>query len=84
VFQILQTTDGCSFFVALLPPFPVESNFHKPFIHTEIRTYMLLPNPFISVTNVRALLPQPIVDFPLEHQDIFIKENVYSKGGSAV
>jgi hypothetical protein len=41
-------------------------------------------NPTISVTIVRVLLHQLAVDFPLEHQDIFTKENVYSKGSTAV
>jgi hypothetical protein len=45
---------------------------------------MFLQNPTISVTNVRVLLHQPIMDFLLEHKDIFIKENVYSKGSTAV
>jgi hypothetical protein len=41
-------------------------------------------NPAISVTIVRALLHQPVVDFPLEYLNNFTKENVCSKGGTAV
>jgi hypothetical protein len=41
-------------------------------------------NPAISVTIMRALLHQPIMDFPSEHQDSFTKENLCSKGGTAV
>jgi hypothetical protein len=31
----------------------------------------------------RALLYQLIVDFPFEHKDIFTKENIYNKSGTA-
>jgi hypothetical protein len=41
-------------------------------------------NPAISVAIMRTLLHQPVVDFPLEHKDIFTKENVCSKSGTAV
>jgi hypothetical protein len=41
-------------------------------------------NPTISVTFVGALLHQLIVDFPLEHQDVFTKENICSKSGTVV
>jgi hypothetical protein len=44
---------------------------HHPFVYTEIRTDVLLPKPAISAPFVRALLHQPVVDFPLEPKDIF-------------
>jgi hypothetical protein len=74
-----------AFLVALLSLlFPFESRLHKPSYTLRSGLMGLFQNPAISVANMRALLYQPIVDFPLEHQDIFIKENVYRKGGSAV
>jgi hypothetical protein len=68
-----------SFFFSLLNPACTSLSYRPRSGHTSF-----FQNPAISVAIMRALLHQPIVDFPLEHKDIFTKENICSKGGTMV
>jgi hypothetical protein len=85
VCQLLHTTYGYPFLGALLfLLFPLNPTCTSLSYRLRSGHTCFFQNPAISVTIVRALLHQPVVDFPLEHTDIFTKENVYSKGGTVV
>jgi hypothetical protein len=86
VFQLLQTTRGITVpYRSSISSFSLLNPTCTNLLYRLISGHTcFFQNPAILVVFARALFHQPIADFPLEHQNIFTKENIYNKSGIAV